>query len=323
MASFVHVNSICSNIHSFIQDSGLHFVINSTPFSSYITIRKKLVDPDKVVSKESSELASNLKHCNSRHDELTILTAKYEKLRLKNNYLEEALVHVEEEAEGSEIKSKERIANLHSTIDKLETKIKSLEFGLLDRDTEIEALKKETKTKDEILQNINKGFIKKIGDLKVEIGVLEEFKQKKLREEKETLKKEQKLKKKQRQKAKKVEDKVVAKAHSDDNTSENNNVTTALAKAASVETKTHPCDYCDYSAKSEAELGDHTTEAHQEQFMKIAKKFEEHKSGFAKLLENVPECEWILTPEEITHFGVDWKIHLEILEILNHKLIRN
>ena len=39
------VNSVLNIIHDVVQKSGLHFVINQTPWSSYITIRKKFTSP--------------------------------------------------------------------------------------------------------------------------------------------------------------------------------------------------------------------------------------------------------------------------------------
>ena len=43
--SISDVNSACDRIHSLVQMSGLHFIINQTPWSSYITIRRKFVNP--------------------------------------------------------------------------------------------------------------------------------------------------------------------------------------------------------------------------------------------------------------------------------------
>ena len=44
---------------------------------------------------------------------------------------------------------------------------------------------------------------------------------------------------------------------------------------------------------------------HHEEVKKIQKIFHENNSESQNLLENVPESEFILTPDEITHFGVD------------------
>ena len=73
--------------------------------------------------------------------------------------------------------------------------------------------------------------------------------------------------------------------------------------------------FCDFEAKTASELEDHAIESH-EQCACVARKFKEPKSESIKTLENVPISDWILTPEEITNFGVDWKFHLEILKIL-------
>ena len=41
----LHMNSVLNSIHDLIQSSGLHFVIQQTPWSSYITLRKKFARP--------------------------------------------------------------------------------------------------------------------------------------------------------------------------------------------------------------------------------------------------------------------------------------
>ena len=61
-------------------------------------------------------------------------------------------------------------------------------------------------------------------------------------------------------------------------------------------------------------MEDHVVEFHSDQVGELIKKFQDHNSDSIKLLENVPESEYIFTPEEITHFSVDWRIHLEILK---------
>ena len=44
-----NVNLTCARIHDMIQNSGLNFVINQTPWSSYITIRRKFTSGDTVL----------------------------------------------------------------------------------------------------------------------------------------------------------------------------------------------------------------------------------------------------------------------------------
>ena len=63
--SYSDVNKVCDEIHNLVQMSGLHFVINQTPWSSYIPIRRKFVisgacnvklkSPETVVSYELKE----------------------------------------------------------------------------------------------------------------------------------------------------------------------------------------------------------------------------------------------------------------------------
>ena len=59
MAAASHVNTILTTIHNLVSVSGLHFVINTTPFSSYITIRKKLVNAENVPPIESVKPSAN------------------------------------------------------------------------------------------------------------------------------------------------------------------------------------------------------------------------------------------------------------------------
>ena len=80
--------------------------------------------------------------------------------------------------------------------------------------------------------------------------------------------------------------------------------------------ETHACDYCELVFNLKCEVGEHIKEKHLEQLEKVDQMFLEHNSESLRLLANVPESEFILTPEEITHLGVDWNIHLEILQIL-------
>ena len=58
-------------------------------------------------------------------------------------------------------------------------------------------------------------------------------------------------------------------------------------------------------------------EAHNYQVGDLVRKFQDHNLESIKLLEDVPESEYIFTPEEITHIKVDWKIHFEILKTMD------
>ena len=47
------VKQVCQEIHNLVEESGLHFCINQTPFSSYITLRKKFIKPEAGVYSDS------------------------------------------------------------------------------------------------------------------------------------------------------------------------------------------------------------------------------------------------------------------------------
>jgi hypothetical protein len=51
-----YVKTTMTQIHSLIQASGLHFIINSTPFSSYITIRKKVINSEQIPLNEATPM---------------------------------------------------------------------------------------------------------------------------------------------------------------------------------------------------------------------------------------------------------------------------
>ena len=155
-------NLACSQIHNLVQSSGLHFVINQTPWSSYITLRKKFIKPS-ALSKVSDDVGS---------EELTAL-------RRMNKYLEEKLtnaqiqlVTVEDEYKSEKVKWEEIIENMH---------------------TKVETLEKKIGKKNEIISSVNAGFNDKTAELKTKVEELENLK-------KVTMKKEIKAKKKLKQK---------------------------------------------------------------------------------------------------------------------------
>ena len=114
-----HVNSVISKIHDVIQTSGLHFLINQTPWSSYITIRKKFVNPNHVDSLDQNDGQSSI---DSSVEPYNKLVEEIRQLKLKNELLEHSLVDLEEEAKDGDVRSQEKVENLHALIDKLENK---------------------------------------------------------------------------------------------------------------------------------------------------------------------------------------------------------
>ena len=174
MAISLDVNLACTRIHDVIQSSGLHYIINQTPWSSYITIRRKFVNKcaisSKVVGDEESEMITQL--------------------RRENEKLKVNLENAEMEAANAE----KTVESLSSKMKLLENAIRDAESKLRVKDTEILDHEEELKKKDIIIHNMNTGFNNKIVDLKSELVELKSFKR-------EMIKKEKKAQKKQRQKA--------------------------------------------------------------------------------------------------------------------------
>ena len=156
------VNKVCDEIHSLVQMSGLHFVINQTPWSSYITIRRKLVSPG----------ACNVKVKSPETVVINELKERKEQLEHKLAHVEFTLAEIEEAFNKEKEKYKKSVDNLQSKID---------------------ALEKEKESKDAIIQNINAHFNSKVFELNSKVEKLETFK-------KDTRKTENKALKKHKQK---------------------------------------------------------------------------------------------------------------------------
>lgn len=293
-----YVNKTLNEIHNLIQTSGLHYVINSTPFSSYITIRKKLQNDEQIPHKDAATSLAV-----TQRNNLADIKEKLATIKSRNASLEEALVRAEEDAKEVEAENSEKVSRLHFKLDSIESSQHSLEKELAAKDFTIEALGKEIKVKEEIINNINRGFNQKVEELKDKLECLE-------KEKKDAIRKEKKVKKKKYQKARKEEQKHESKR---DELKENNNL---KEEPELVKMSTYPCPFCDFVAKNESAVEEHALENH-EQFAKIQRKFDEQNSESIRMLGGLSRCDWVLTPEEITHLGVDWKTHLEILEILN------
>ena len=170
MASSQTVNSVCNQIHDLIQSSGLHFVINQTPWSSFITIRRKFINPNHapVVKPRIDSVFST--------ENLTRIAETNKQLQARNVLLEEALANLEEEQRAEVLRNQDTRDNLHNTIDQLEGKITDLESELRKKEIEAADAKKVITTKNEIIKNINKGFNEKVANTKGKIEALEKEK---------------------------------------------------------------------------------------------------------------------------------------------------
>ena len=289
----------------------------------YVTLRKSFIEPKANQPWPDMQTQSSLE---SEHREII---ASYKDLLDDQRSLQTAFENLKRELADAidDCETRNRvIINLEKQnalqseiLEKCDRESNSLKSQLLIKDTEIEDFRKEIKTKSTIIQNINKGFNEKINILKGEIGVLEEFKVKKLKEEKGRIKKEKKLLKKQRKRAQKKEASLVDSGSTGEVENNNEFDDKAFTEDDKIGPINQKCDICSFSSKSESVLREHVIETHKEEIEKVQKKFEEQHHETAKLLEDVPENELIFTAEEICQFSVDWKILEEILEILQKK----
>ena len=79
-----NANVVCTRIHDVVQASGLNYIINQTPWSSYITIRKKFI----------SSATSTSDHV--IQDDAEVLVGKNKQLGKKITNLELEVVNLEE-----------------------------------------------------------------------------------------------------------------------------------------------------------------------------------------------------------------------------------
>ena len=182
MALSLDANLACSRIHAAIQSSGLHYIINQTPWSSYITIRRKFVNTG----------ISSIVAADEESDKLKQLRRENEQLKNKLAIAETDAASAEESLKNAHLSLGANIENLNSNIKVLENALQDSESKLKVKDTEIFDHVEELKNKDIIIQNMNTGFNNKIADLKAELVELKAFK-------KDTIKKEKKAQKKQKE----------------------------------------------------------------------------------------------------------------------------
>ena len=148
-----------NKIHDAVQDSGLHFVINRTPFSSYITIRQKFVnDQENKMLENSSE--------NAMLNQLVDLKARVEKLQDEKIVLEEMCVLKEEEILNLQHESDQKLQNLHNFTDKLEAENEKLKDMVANCNVEISEFKvraskssKAHKSNEKEIYNLNRNVV--------------------------------------------------------------------------------------------------------------------------------------------------------------------
>ena len=187
MATY-EVNLACARIHEAIQTSGLHFVINQTPWSSYITVRRKFVHPrptlDDVNVKDEKVIVNG---------EVAALSEKNKQLIEKLANLELEKLEEEKEIKATKQKHEKTVQHLNDKLVAMKNNLEEKERDLNEKKGEVPLLEKEKSLKNELIQTINAGFNEKLADANAKLKDLESFK-------KEVLKNEKKLDKKKRRK---------------------------------------------------------------------------------------------------------------------------
>ena len=155
MAAKFHASEELKKIHYVIQESGLHYVINQTPFSSYISIRKKLINPHSRVTESTVESTSKI--------ELEVLEKKVKIIEDEKGELEELCALKEEEALVGEHDIKNKLSNLHAFADKLsgekekyKEEISQLKEELAETKIKLSKSNKLVKTNEKEIHNLTK-----------------------------------------------------------------------------------------------------------------------------------------------------------------------
>ena len=155
MAATVQATEVFKKIHDLIQESGLHFVINQTPFSSYITIRKKLINPQIKVPENKAVAALKLK--------LEDLKQKVKTLEDEKGDLEELCAVKDEEASAHECEMETRLSNVRAFADRLSAEkekckkeISQLKQELGETHDKLSKSNRIVKTNEKEIHNLNK-----------------------------------------------------------------------------------------------------------------------------------------------------------------------
>ena len=154
-------NQIVRKIHDVVQMSGLHFVINQTPFSSYITIRRRFISPDDQQTVESNNITED-QVFKSKLDEMKV---KLEKMETENTSLQEDILEREEELKIVTSEANKKLENVHAFADKLSKETSNLKETIVKLNTEAVELRekqsnynKMLKSKEKEIHNLTKSL---------------------------------------------------------------------------------------------------------------------------------------------------------------------
>ena len=180
-----------------VQKSGLHFVINQTPFSSYITIRRKFTFAE---GNQQTNNFENVIETQTSKVKVENLKSDLKDLEIKNKHLKEALVQSEEESKIAIIETEKRLDNIHVFANKLkaESELLRCEKSVLDKvinnhhmevtkqKNEISQLSRTLKIKEKEIYNLRNKELNQQDSIKNLKVSLKEIKAEKTQIEKET-----------------------------------------------------------------------------------------------------------------------------------------
>ena len=194
------LNLSMNRIHDVVQKSGLHFVINQTPFSSYITIRRKFTFAEG--NQQQTNNFENVIETQTSKVKVENLKSDLKDLEIKNKHLKEALVQSEEESKIAIIETEKRLDNIHVFANKLkaESELLRCEKSVLDKvinnhhmevtkqKNEISQLSRTLKIKEKEIYNLRNKELNQQDSIKNLKVSLKEMKAEKTQIEKETTK---------------------------------------------------------------------------------------------------------------------------------------
>ena len=152
-------NLVCNQIQSVIQNSGLHFSIIQTPFSSYITIRRKFINPESPMH-NIFENTTGVEKSESNQ-----LRQELDRISHKKTELEEVCIEKDLEIKALSSENNMKLENLHVFADKLSAEnddlkatINHLNNELSKQTTDLNNFRKAVKAKDKEIHNLTQKF---------------------------------------------------------------------------------------------------------------------------------------------------------------------
>ena len=84
---------VYNDVHNYIRRSNLHFLVQETPHSAYITLRKKLVrttseDINSILSQENNQIETTNEKLKDAHQKISCLQENVNKMKKEKDKLE-------------------------------------------------------------------------------------------------------------------------------------------------------------------------------------------------------------------------------------------